>query len=48
MEEIHKGLMHTIVGKMYVKAPVNSNMMTTTVTVSLITPLSAAAAPRSA
>ena len=27
-------------GKIYVKAPVSSNMMTTTVTVSLVTPLS--------
>ena len=29
----------TIVGRIYVKAPVNSNMMTTTVTVILMTPL---------
>jgi hypothetical protein len=29
----------TIVGSMYVKAPVSSNMMTTTVTVILMTPL---------
>lgn len=29
----------TIVGRMYVRAPVNSNMMTTTVTVIRITPL---------
>ena len=29
----------TIVGRMYVRAPVSSNMMTTTVTVILITPL---------
>ena len=29
----------TIVGRIYVKAPVSSNMMTTTVTVILMTPL---------
>jgi hypothetical protein len=38
----------TIVGKIYVNAPVSSNMITTTVTVILITPLRAAAAPRKA
>ena len=37
-----------MVGRMYVRAPVNSNMMTTTVTVMRMTPLSAAAAPRKA
>jgi hypothetical protein len=31
----------TIVGRIYVNAPVNSNMMTTTVTVILMTPLRA-------
>lgn len=38
----------TIVGRIYVSAPVNSNIMTTTVTVIRITPLKAAAAPRKA
>ena len=38
----------TIVGKIYVNAPVSSNITTTTVTVILMTPLSAAAAPRKA
>lgn len=37
-----------MVGRMYVNAPVSSNMITTTVTVIRITPLSAAAAPRKA
>lgn len=38
----------TIVGKMYVKAPVSSNRMTTTDTVICIIPLNAAPAPRKA
>lgn len=37
-----------MVGRMYVNAPVSSNMMTTTVTVIRMTPLNAAAAPRKA
>ena len=38
----------TIVGKIYVRAPVSSNMITTTVTVIRMTPLRAAAAPKNA
>lgn len=38
----------TIVGRMYVSAPVSSNMMTTTETVMCMMPLSAAPAPRNA
>lgn len=37
-----------MVGKMYVKAPVSSNMMTVTEIVRCIIPLSAAPAPRKA
>ena len=37
-----------MVGKIYVKAPVNSNMMTTTETVICMMPLRAAAAPKKA
>ena len=38
----------TIVGRMYVRAPVSSNMITTTDTVMCMIPLRAAAAPRKA
>lgn len=38
----------TIVGRIYVSAPVSSNMMTTTVTVRPVMPESAAPAPRNA
>ena len=37
-----------MVGRMYVNAPVSSNMITTTDTVMCMIPLSAAAAPRNA
>ena len=37
-----------MVGRMYVSAPVNSNMMTTTETVMCMIPLRAAPAPRNA
>ena len=40
--------MLTIVGRIYVRAPVSSNMMTTTVTVIRMIPPRAAAAPRKA
>jgi len=42
------GLPFTMVGRMYVSAPVSSNMMTTTDTVMCMMPLRAAPAPRKA
>lgn len=39
---------HTIVGRIYVKAPVSSNIITTTDTVMCMIPESAAAAPKNA
>lgn len=42
------GAVYTMVGRMYVKAPVISNMITTTETVMCIMPERAAAAPRKA
>lgn len=46
MEYKHKRL--TMVGRIYVKAPVISNMMTTTDTVMCMIPLNAAPAPKKA
>lgn len=45
---MRKGKRLTMVGRMYVKAPVNSNMMTTTETVMCMIPDKAAAAPKKA
>jgi len=45
---MREGVALTMVGRMYVKAPVNSNMMTTTETVMCMIPDKAAAAPKKA